>query len=619
MGARLRLVSLWVSHVARFLGDWCLRVVALLQWAGLGPEQRASAWHLATALFVAPFLLLAPLNGPLSNSLPRRAVLVGSATFIVLAVALGTWAGWSPMACLAVTALASAVYSPARYAVLPAAAVDARLPLARVNGCMELGAAGAIVGGLALGLFLAGHAAAVLPVLLGLNLLCLLAAVPAAFPSDVRRPEPPGRAVAGFFRDTARIARVRPAAGALLGLAGFQALVTATAGALVAATLGSDAGAGLLPALVVLGAGGALGGGASALPGHPRRNLGLVPLGATGLLLALAWAGLVVSPGALPLLPCLLLGFTAGLVNASLRTAYLDEVPADARGNGMAVMNTVIYALTIGLALLLLGLAAAGLVVRAPAQIALLALLAAAGAVLAWRLLFRQAIELLTEGVLLPMYRIRAHGPGAGLIPRRGPLLLVANHSSYFDPFWLGKVVPRRLTPLMTSRFFDLPIIRWLMVHVVGAIRVPAGRFRREAPELAEAVGVLRRGGCVLIFPEGMLRRKEEQLLRPFGQGVWRILSEVPQTPVVVCWIEGGWGSYASYRGGLPLKGKRIDRGRRIDLGMAAPQVLEAGVLADQRATRAYLMRACLECRRYLGLEVPAAPEEEGEAAAEEG
>jgi 1-acyl-sn-glycerol-3-phosphate acyltransferase len=164
----------------------------------------------------------------------------------------------------------------------------------------------------------------------------------------------------------------------------------------------------------------------------------------------------------------------------------------------------------------------------------------------------------------------------------------------------------------MTSVFYDLPVIRWLMVYAVGAIRVQKGAFRREAPELRQAVERLRRGGCILLFPEGILRRKEEQLLMPFGQGVWHILSELPQTPVVVCWIEGGWGSFASYRGGPPMKQKSLDWRRPIDIAVAEPRVLDAAVLADHRTTRAALRQACLDCRVWLGLPIPEEEKKEG-------
>jgi 1-acyl-sn-glycerol-3-phosphate acyltransferase len=159
---------------------------------------------------------------------------------------------------------------------------------------------------------------------------------------------------------------------------------------------------------------------------------------------------------------------------------------------------------------------------------------------------------------------------------------------------------------MMTSAFYDLPVIRWLCRNAVRAIRVPTGSFRREAPELKEAIAALRAGECVVIFPEGMLRRSEDVLLRPFGRGVWEILSALPDTPVCVCWIEGGWGSYFSYKGGPPASNKRMDRGRPVYLAFAEPRPLPADVLADHHRTRQWLRRAVLECRAYLGLSVPA-------------
>ncbi|HZY86674.1 MAG TPA: MFS transporter [Gemmataceae bacterium] len=614
--ARLRLASLWVSQAARVLADWCLRWVAFLEWAGPGRQASGPAWHAATAVFIAPFLLLAPLNGPLCNGLPRRAVLAGSALFTLAAVAAFAAAGGPWTVCLGVVALGAAVYSPARYALLPAAAVDSRIPLPRVNGWVEMGGAAAIVGGIALGwslpgagwpgdgLHLAGRAVAVL---LGLNVLSFLTALPVSFPSDVVRPEPPGRAVADFFCDCARIARRPVAAPSLLGLAAFQAVVTAGSGALAAHLLVSDFdGPRVVEALALVGAGAAAGCLAAGLQGHPRRSLGLVPFGATGLLAALGWAALAAHGGAvLPLAPCFLLGFTGGLVNVPLRAAYLAAVPADARGNATAVMNTAIYALTSLLALLMLGLTRGGLLPTPFAQLGFLAALAGAGVAVAWRALATPAFEQGCELLLVPTYRVRALGPGRDRVPTTGPLLIVANHAAYLDPFWLCKCMPRHVTPMMTSVFYDLPVVRWLMVHVVRAIRVPAATFRREAPELRDAVAVLRRGGCVLIFPEGILRRRADVLLRPFGQGVWHVLQELPDTPVLVCWIEGGWGSFASYDGGPPLKGKWPDLLRRIDVGVGVPAPLPAEVLADQKATRAWLMHACLECRRCLGLEVP--------------
>jgi 1-acyl-sn-glycerol-3-phosphate acyltransferase len=616
--ARIRFASLWASQVARVVADWALRMAAVAEWAALRPAPLSSAWYLATVVFVTPWIVLAPLNGALCNGLPRRRVLAGAAAFTLLVVALFPLTPFLWMACLGVVALGAAVYSPTRYAMLPAAASDTGVSLPRLNSFVEVGGAASILGGMLLGWHLGRSLGGYdgprdwLPLfaaLLGLNALCLVTALPAAFPSDVPRLEAPAAAVRGFFRDLGRGAREREACGMVLGLAAFQAIVTAGGGVLLARTLlaGNVGAADVSETLLLVGGGSALGCAAAGWQKHPARNKGLIVPAAAGLLLALAWAAVTFAPDApLPWLPLFLLGFFGGLVNVPLRSAYLAAVPADARGNAMSVMNTAIYLLTSLLALLMYGLSAAGVLASDAAQLGFLAALAALGAALALGLLFRETFENAAEVILWPVYRIRARGPGADRIPARGPLLIVVNHSSYLDPIWVGKVVPRLIHPMMTSYFYDLPVLRWWLRHVWRVIRVEASPFRREAPELAEAVAMLKRGECVVLFPEAILRRSEDVLLRQFGQGVWHILREVPDTPVAVLWIEGGWGSYLSYKGGPPAKNKRLDWWRHIDIAVSEVKPLAPSVLVDHRTTRDHLRRTCLGCRRYLGLDVPA-------------
>jgi 1-acyl-sn-glycerol-3-phosphate acyltransferase len=573
---RARLAVLGIAQAARVLADSLLGMVVVLD----SPATGAVGLQAAVA-FVVPFLFLTPVTGVLANALPRRWVLVGATAFSLVAVALFALSGGAGWSCFP-AGLGAALFHTTRLAMLPAAAEDARWSLPAVNGWFAALTPAAIVGGMVLGHGLVEPVRPlsfpVVGLLLGLNVLACLAVLPATFPSDAPRSEPALQAVVGFFPDLGRISRDRPALASLLGSTLFQALVTLS--------LPSPA------VLMPVGAGTAFGCGVAALQEHPFRCLGLVPLGGLGVTAALGWAMTGSAPGPAP---WLLLGFSAALAIVPLRSFYLAAVPPDARGNGMSLP-----AASVGVVLLpLIGWSGTAV----PIVLAAIATLAALV------ILVRALLELMLSLALMAFYRIRPHGPGRHLVPTSGPLLVVANHSSYLDPFWLGKVLPRRLTPLMTSVFYDLPIIRPLMVYVIGAIRVPATPFRRAAPELAGAIEVLRRGGCVLIFPEAILRRQEEQLTRPFGQGVWRILEEVPGTPVVVCWIEGGWGSYASYRNGPPFKGKAPDWNRPIDIVIDEPHLLPADLLADQRATRRYLRERCLACRRLLGLPADASAE----------
>ncbi len=416
--ASFRLACLWVSQSARSLADWCLRLFVVLEIARLGERPRNFAPHLVTAVYVAPFILLAPVNGALSNALRKRWVLVTSAAFCLGGVAAVALLGGPWLLAVGLIAVGMAVYSPTRYALLPAAADDTRVPLARVMGWIEQGAAAAIVGGALLGIALhraawsVGPLPAAVAVSLGASALALLTALPADFAADVRRPEPPLAAVAGFFRDARRVLGDRKARGSLAGLAAFMALVAGGAGALVSYALeprfAARAAALPLPAwlpltplelsMVLVAVGAAAGSWLAGRQPDLRLGLGLVPISATVLCGALAWA---VLSGEI-VVGCLLIGLTTGLANVPLRSYYQAAVPADARGNGMAVMNTAIFVATTALMVGLFLLTYCGVVRSGVAQLGVIALLAAAFGAVAWHRLsgpaLAQAAQLLRVG-----------------------------------------------------------------------------------------------------------------------------------------------------------------------------------------------------------------------------
>jgi 1-acyl-sn-glycerol-3-phosphate acyltransferase len=219
-----------------------------------------------------------------------------------------------------------------------------------------------------------------------------------------------------------------------------------------------------------------------------------------------------------------------------------------------------------------------------------------------WRRMYRPATEITLEPVLWIMYRVRRVGPGHDAFPRTGPCIVIANHACWLDPIFLAKVISRPITPMMTSRFYDLPVIRWFMVGF-GVIRVPEKALKKDAAEIQEAIAALDRGECVVIFPEGYLRRKEDVLLRRFGQGIWQILKARPSTPVFATWIEGAWGSYTSYCNGAPTKNKKKDFRRPIDASMSVAAIVPPEVLEEHLRTRLHLMNLVSEARKHVGLE----------------
>jgi hypothetical protein len=241
---------------------------------------------------------------------------------------------------------------------------------------------------------------------------CLVTALPARFASDVYRPEAPWAALRGFFRDFSRLLAIGPSRSSLLAVCALRGLVTASADALIADSLARGTSSSgsyqqliLIAVLTMLGA--AAGSFLAGLVGDRGRAVGLVPLGATGLMLALGRVAL--APPA-PAWLCVGVGACGGGVNVPLLSTYQASVPPDARGNGMAILNSAGFVSMTAMSLLLAGLAGSG-VLSAGGQLWFVAALSALGAGTAW-----WALGTATRGLLAPSLRppARAGGANAG-------------------------------------------------------------------------------------------------------------------------------------------------------------------------------------------------------------
>ena len=180
---------------------------------------------------------------------------------------------------------------------------------------------------------------------------------------------------------------------------------------------------------------------------------------------------------------------------------------------------------------------------------------------------FYDVMKLLAVGIMRTLFRLEERGREH--VPARGPVLLVANHSSLLDPPMVGGVCPRQLTFLAKAELFAVPgfgrLIRALNAR-------PVRREGADAAALRVALRVLEQGGALLVFPEGT-RGPEGRLREPKpGAALLAVLSGAPVVPVFVRGSGRAWP-----------RGRRLPRPAKVRVTFGAPLRFERPVGADKK------------------------------------
>jgi 1-acyl-sn-glycerol-3-phosphate acyltransferase len=119
-----------------------------------------------------------------------------------------------------------------------------------------------------------------------------------------------------------------------------------------------------------------------------------------------------------------------------------------------------------------------------------------------------------------------------GGVPRRGGVLVAANHASYFDIPLLGCGMPRRAWYLGRSDLF-FPLLKGVL-QWLGWIPLKLGRLDRKAFD--RAIALIKAGRVVVIFPEGS--RSPDGRLRHAKPGLGMIVAQTG-CPVVPAYLKG--------------------------------------------------------------------------------
>jgi 1-acyl-sn-glycerol-3-phosphate acyltransferase len=140
-------------------------------------------------------------------------------------------------------------------------------------------------------------------------------------------------------------------------------------------------------------------------------------------------------------------------------------------------------------------------------------------------------------GLFRPVVRFwgRLEVEGLEHVPAEGPLLIVGNHDSYWDPVVIGLAAIRRRQIRALSKS-SLWKVKGLNRILNGMGQIPIVRGSSDAGALDRAITELRAGSCIGIFPEGT--RSLGRTLRP-RSGLGRLVAAVPEATIVPVAVTG--------------------------------------------------------------------------------
>lgn len=511
-------------------------------------------------VFTLPLMMVSLPAGVLADRLSKRTVILAMKAMEVLLMAAGTASlylfpdNWhAPLVVLGCMGVQSAVFSPAKYGILPELLDHEKLSAG--NGTLEMWTFIAIVAGTAAGGLLldatgqqAWLAGALLTVLSWVGLMAAMW-VPKVAPARAE----------GGLGDTVgqgwsiirgdRVLFLAVAGGTfywgIASLLGQDVLVYTKS--ITRGMAYSDALSGLPLALLGIGVGGG-----SVLAGRlSGKNVeyGLIPLGATGMSLMTLLLGVMAHSlaGAWGLVgTCVLmffLGISGGMVVVPLNAILQWRSPADRRGAVIALSNVIIFGGILAGSLAGYSLAVQQLDAR-------MILVVASGVVVLgtiWALwllpdaMIRLSLIVLTH----TFYRMRV--TGRSHVPEKGGALLVPNHVTFVDGLFILASTDRPVRFVVDASYYEMAWLRPIMKALKAIPISSTGGPRVILRALKEAGKHLDDGALVCIFAEGQISRTGTMM--PFRRGMERIVKG-RSVPIIPMHLGRAWGSIFSYKGG---------------------------------------------------------------------
>lgn len=292
------------------------------------------------------------------------------------------------------------------------------------------------------------------------------------------------------------------------------------------------------------------------------------------------------------LLTLLCLAFSAALFLAPLNAWMQNRYPANKRGEMQSAVNLqdclagVLAVVLIELVSRMFTMMNGSGLAAVRCQIIIITVMCLVAAVQSLRHVTAEALRVLVLPVVRLIYRLKVIGHEH--VPKTGGVLLLPNHVTWADAFFISAAVHRKVRFVMYDGFMHAKGVGWF-ARLFDTVPISAGRAKDAVRLVSEA---LQAGDVVCLFAEGELTRTG--CLQEIKRG-FELMSRRAGTPVVPVWVEGAWGSVFSFERGRFF--------RKIPYKLPYPLTVVVGEALPAQETTAESLRAALQRASATALE----------------
>lgn len=147
--------------------------------------------------------------------------------------------------------------------------------------------------------------------------------------------------------------------------------------------------------------------------------------------------------------------------------------------------------------------------------------------------IFYRVMTSLLRGFIIRYFQLDSIN--AEVVPENGAGIILANHTTLFDPIWLYVLLRRPVYFAATEDLFRQRalgrLIRWF-----GAF--PKRKAASDITALRSIFSIAQRGGLIGVFPEGV--RSWDGTVQPITHGISKLIRKL-QAPVYACRLAGAY------------------------------------------------------------------------------